>query len=1086
MTIWGTNGRHLVLAAMLLTGVAAVNVPAAQAQQEVGHYAFDIASKPVPQAVNEIGRITGLSVVFVESAPITANGHAVTGNLTAEEALATVLAGTGLSYRFSNERTVQVYDASAEAAAPAADGSIVLEEVNVSAWVESAGVAWDGSTDTVYSTPGSVAAITAEEIERFRGSSPADILKNAPGVLSGESRASGGLDPNIRGLQGQGRVAVTVDGASNNMQVYRGYQGVANRSFIDPNFIAGVSIEKGPTVGNTGVGAIGGSVSMRTVSADDLISEDEGFALKIKREFNDNSTDLLTQTTGQKRIGMNDGWGADVDLGTPGFFDSTGGTLSVLAAGKSEYFDLVAGYSRRQTGNYHAGTTGDGAAKDQGPTSTCYNEPIWLDEDPWVIWVPKCDGPVHDHYFPGESLTSYLPGEEVLNTSSASESVLLKGTIKFAPGKEWELGYSQYSSRYGETYPAGAIYNDAWIVQQQLALSEVSRYTSRLKWDDSDLLNLRFNAWRTDLDETSSIIDGTRNSKWAKSWGTDLQNTSVFSDVLNGLTLSYGGAYQFESTAPQVEGSPYGRSGEREETSGFVAGKLDVTDWLQLQAGTRYHAYEVANTITGTAVPGASGDALDYNAGVMVTPMDGLQLFATYKEASRMPSMFEAIGGMFTVPDPDLGPERAHNWEVGANYTRDGLLFDDDQLGLKLSWFDNHTTDYIYRRYDSSISGMRIGNIASATFTGLEGQASYSVGGFEAGLSATYYTDVEFCRTEDTCLNTSLGADYATNQIPPEYTIGLTLSQKLLDDRLTVGGRVTHVGPRAVDHETPGGGAAPFIQLIDWKPYTLLDVFADYKLTDTTTLSLSVENLTDVYYVDPLNLALIPSPGRTVKVGLTGEFGPDTGYVYTPGVDYNWSGAYVGLHGAIAGVFSRADAYTRQIDWRGNTSTRSYELDTFQTSGAGLQAGYDYSFGNGLVAGVEGTVTALRGSVTTTPTDAGDVFTVTPSWLATGKARVGLASDQMLAYASAGFATGEVEVGVSGSAGTIAETKTQNGFTVGGGVEFAITDHLTVKGEYNFVELSAEGYELSLPGASAKMDNTTRLDQVMVGVNYRF
>jgi len=1058
----------------------ALAVPSASWAQAIS---LAIPAQPLSRALLEFSNATGTQIFFDQATVAGREASGLSGSYSRAEALDGLLAGTGLSYR-DDGSTITIFD---PASAPIADdGSIVLEEVNVTGVASSTGVSWDGSPETVYTTPGSVAAVSAETIERYRGSSPADILKTLPGVLSGESRNSGGLDPNIRGMQGQGRVAVTVDGASNNMQVYRGYQGVSNRSFIDPDFIAGVSVEKGPSVGNSGVGAIGGTVSMRTVSADDLIEEDEGFVIKVKREFSDNSTDVLTQTTGQKREGMNDGWGTNLDLGAPGLLDSNAGTLSVLAAAKSEAFDLVLGYARRQSGNYHAGTTGDGAAEDQGPTAMCYNDWVDLDEDPWGYWVYRCDGPTREHYFEGDSLTSYMPGEEVLNTSSSSQSLLAKGTFKFAPGKEWELAYSNYSSLYGETYPAGAIYTDAWIIQRELSRSEVNRYTSRLKWDEGDLVNLRFNAWRTELDETSTIIDGSRNSKWAKSWGTDVQNTSVFGDVLDGLTLSYGAAYQFESTAPETAGSPYGRSGEREETSGFVAAKLDVNDWLQLNGGLRYHEYAVANTITGTAVPGDSGGALDYNAGVTVSPLDGLQLFATYKEASRMPSMFEAVGGMFTVPDADLGPERAHNWEFGANYTRDGLLFDDDRLGLKLAYFDNHTTDYIYRRYDSSISGMRIGNIAGATFRGLEGQASYSVGDFEAALNATYYTDVQFCRTSSTCLDTSLGADYATNQIPPEYTLGLTLSQKLLDDRLTLGGRITHVGPRAVGHETPGGGAAPFIQLIDWKPYTLIDVFADYQLTDTTKLSLSIENLTDVYYVDPLSLALIPSPGRTVKLGVTGEFGSATGHVYTPGVDYDWSGAYVGLHGTTSAVFNQADAYTRQTDWRGNTSTRSYEMDTFHSSGAGLQAGYDYAFDNGVVVGLEGTATALRGSVTTGGTDAGDVFTVTPNWLATGKARFGLASGQLLAYASAGLAMGEVEIGLSNASGTVADTKVQNGFTVGGGVEFAFTEQLSVRGEYNFVQLSADDYDLNQLGASAVMDNTTRIDQVTVGVNFRF
>lgn len=49
----------------------------------------------------------------------------------------------------------------------------------------------------------------------------------------------------------------------------------------------------------------------------------------------------------------------------------------------------------------------------------------------------------------------------------------------------------------------------------------------------------------------------------------------------------------------------------------------------------------------------------------------------------------------------------------------------------------------------------------------------------------------------------SAPADYATNQVPPEYSVSLTLSQKFLaEDALTLGGRASYTGPRAIGHAT--------------------------------------------------------------------------------------------------------------------------------------------------------------------------------------------------------------------------------------------------------------------------------------------
>lgn len=49
---------------------------------------------------------------------------------------------------------------------------------------------------------------------------------------------------NIRGLQGQNRVPVIIDGGQQAIDVYRGYAGVQQRSYLDPDLISSVSIER--------------------------------------------------------------------------------------------------------------------------------------------------------------------------------------------------------------------------------------------------------------------------------------------------------------------------------------------------------------------------------------------------------------------------------------------------------------------------------------------------------------------------------------------------------------------------------------------------------------------------------------------------------------------------------------------------------------------------------------------------------------------------------------------------------------------------------------------------------------------------
>lgn len=850
----GLGGVGLVFATMFLAAGGS-SVPAhAQAQNAARQYDFDIPAGPVAQAVNRIGRISGLSVVFRENIAISAVGKPVRGTMTAAQALSRLLAGTGVHYQFSNASTVAIF-VPAPGTSPPADGSVQLDTITVTG---GRSVGWDGGADSVYQTPGSVAHIAREQIERYRGSAPADILKSTAGVLSGESRNSGSIDANIRGMQGQGRVPVTVDGTINSTSVYRGYQGVGNRSFVDPDFIGGVSIEKGPTSGPGGAGAIGGSVSMRTISADDIVKPGNTFGVRIKAETSGNTTSRI-ENTERNMLQPNNGIRKPIDR--PGFLEATNENGSIIAAMKTEHVDLLAGMSRRRLGNYHAGTNGGDAPQPTTAPASCIAAPATCAND--IGW-----------YTPG--LTRYLGGEEVLNTSEHTRSTIGKATVRFADDHEIEISGSRYMSEFGETYPQNIQPGTDTIYRQSLSNVDLTRYGIRYHYDPAtDLIDLSANAWGTELLEQTPISGGWLGDvKWVDTQGADIANTSRFVTGIGDFAFQYGASFLEEATG--VVGGVWNgipsREGSRTEQSLFIRGDWKPWDWLTLEGGLRHQHYFTADLSQFYGQSARSGSTDGFNVGATVEPFDGVQVFARYFDASRLPSLMEGTRGFLLAADPGLGPETAHNYEFGVNLSRDGIFTDTDELGLKFSYFNNTIDNYISRRYNTSTFSMRIYNIAQAKFEGFEMSAHYEIGTFAADLSANYYTNVQFCRTTATCVDSSLAADYATNQVPPEYSLVATLSKTLFDERLTMSGRVSHIGPRAADAENPGGGGSSFIRAMPWNPYTLVDVFASYKISENMTLDFGVENLTDIYYIEPLSLGLVPSPGRTAKLSLTATF----------------------------------------------------------------------------------------------------------------------------------------------------------------------------------------------------------------------
>src|SRR5690606_34075788 len=75
-------------------------------------------------------------------------------------------------------------------------------------------------------------------------------------------------------------------------------------------------------------------------------------------------------------------------------------------------------------------------------------------------------------FFESIGSTPFVGGEEVLNTSSETESVLLKATIRLAADHALELGYGGYWGTFGENYPTDVFVGST--VTQRTDLSQTS------------------------------------------------------------------------------------------------------------------------------------------------------------------------------------------------------------------------------------------------------------------------------------------------------------------------------------------------------------------------------------------------------------------------------------------------------------------------------------------------------------------------------------------------------------------------------------------------------------------------------------
>ena len=1108
----------VLLATTTISGVVWADPVLAQARE--GQRRFDIPAQSLSTALAVFGRQADLQVSVPASLANGRTSAAVSGAMNSGEALGRLLVGTGLTYRISGnvvtlERTPETQQ-----------GAIQLGAVRVegrsgnggggSAAGNGRAAGWDGSGDSIYVTPGSVSVITRDRLDAYPAQAPADMLRGATGVISGEARSSGGLDVNIRGLQGQGRVPVTVDGAINGTTVYRGYQGTSNRSFVDPDFISHVAIEKGPSMGNAIAGGIGGSVSMKTLGVDDIVPEGDVMAVRFMASLSGNNTTLgsnMTRNLLEPLSFYGDPLAATRGRGRPGVLAPGGGSASLVFARKSDMVDLLAGFSYRNTGNYFAGASGGGAPRPTGTPS-----PFCAAGTNETVLRQLCERAVAFYDMHGS--TPFVGGEEVYNTSNESESVLLKAVIRPAQDHVLELGYGGYRSTFGENYP-GTLASTTGAVFQNTILSrtELDRFTARHRWNpDSDLVDLKLNAWLSKLKESApSFYNSDLSRRYVDSRGADIGNASSLSTSIGRFSADYGASYLHEKAGPSgswsaVTSNPPGREGSRSEYSLFADTALEPTSWLRLTAGARYQNYVLNDRQSGTIHHGdrlkRSEDAFNWSLGATVTPLDGLQVFATYKQASRLPSLLEATTNFFMVANPDLHKETAHNWEVGANHLRYDVFARDDELGLKLVWFDNDIDGYISRRYLLQQASMQMYNIDRAQFSGLEGNVSYRRRGFSLDAGATWYDSIRFCRPGESCIASSLASDYATNYIPPDWSANLSVNQKFLNDRVTLGARLTYMGERSIGAEKPMTGFLPLITAVEWRPYTLLDLMGSYSVNDALKLNWSVDNLTDRYYTEPMSLGFIPAPGRTFRIGLTQTLGSREGMGFgdwfsgdEDGGSVDWTGPYVGLDfgygsGRTTGGVTDSAGKPSDLENGGRVD------ETLRSFVGGVRAGYNYQFANNVVVGLGSDVTsgdlaAWSGVlVSSTSGESSSIASLRAAgilesdtsykWdrLVTVQGKLGYSLGRTLVYGTAGVGwmqetqsrrqyrstppSSRSAFGISSYApGSIPlehyfteqDRHTRVGAVLGAGVERAIDDHWSLRAEYSYANFGRETFE---------------------------
>jgi catecholate siderophore receptor len=254
---------------------------AAITEQVQRQLSFDIPSGTLESVLISFQQISGIAVIIPDDAMRTISSPGVKGRFSIDQALREILRDTGISYRFSDRRTVILeIHAQAEQVEVRDDARLILSSPKY--------------TQPLVDTPQTVTVISKEVMEEQGATTLRDVLKNVPGltITAGEGGNPAGDNLTLRGFSA--RNDIFVDGVRDISPQAR-----------DPFNLEQVDVVKGPGSAYTGRGSTGGSIN--------LLNKTPG----LKRTFSgtlDFGTDSTRRATADINLPIGDSVGFRLNL----------------------------------------------------------------------------------------------------------------------------------------------------------------------------------------------------------------------------------------------------------------------------------------------------------------------------------------------------------------------------------------------------------------------------------------------------------------------------------------------------------------------------------------------------------------------------------------------------------------------------------------------------------------------------------------------------------------------------------------------------------------------------------------------------
>ena len=583
-------------------------------------FSFSMVAKPLPQALSDFSRVTGISVVYTEEAPYGLTAPALNGQLSAEQALQRLLSGSGLTSRRIDGHTMVLEPLPSEGALNLGATTITSVMDQSTSYQPPPTSSVMRSSTPLQEIPQTVNVVPAQVIRDQAPRNLDDALANVSGITQGNTLGSTQDSVMTRGFGDNRNGSIMRDGMP--LVQGRGMNATVGR----------VEVLKGPASLLYGIQDPGGVVNM----------------VSKQPELDPyNALTLRGSTYGE---GKN---------GSGGTFDSTG------ALGDSGLaYRLVLDHEDedywRNYGVHRETLVAPSLA--------------WVGESTQLLFAyehrefltPFDRGTVID---PRDNHPLDISRERRLDepfNNMEGRSDLYHFQADHQLNDNWKAHFGYSWNR--ETYDAS---------QVRVTAIDTSKGTLTRSMDGTQ------NAISTDRFTTASLegkvdVAGMQHDLVL---GIDDEYRKIYrADLIrqkNLTTFSYlDPVYGREVPGTTVSPSDSAQTDILRSDSVFLQDSIHLTDQWILVAGGRFQEYD---QYAGKGVPfkantDSNGQKWVPRAGLVYRYTDELSFYGSYTESFKPNSTIAPLSGSSTVLDGSIAPEEAKSWEVGARLEMPGRV----------------------------------------------------------------------------------------------------------------------------------------------------------------------------------------------------------------------------------------------------------------------------------------------------------------------------------------------------------------------------------------------------------------------------